>query len=35
MEAYGGSGCIDLHFLYLAINWSWVNIFTPLLLYPR
>jgi hypothetical protein len=35
MKAYGGSGCIDQHFLDLGTSWRWVVSFTPRPLYPR
>jgi hypothetical protein len=35
MKTYGGSVCIDPHFLDLGISWRWVVSFTPLPLYPR
>jgi hypothetical protein len=35
MKAYGGSGCIDPHFLDLGTSWRWVVSFTPRPLYPR
>jgi hypothetical protein len=35
MKAYGGSGCIDPHFLDLGTSWRWVVSFKPLPLYTR
>jgi hypothetical protein len=29
MKVYGGSGCIDPHFLDLGTSWKWVVSFTP------
>jgi hypothetical protein len=34
MKAYGGSGCIDPHFLDFGISWRWVVSFTHRPLYP-
>jgi hypothetical protein len=34
MKAYGGSACIDPHFLDLGTNWRWVVSFTSRPLYP-
>jgi hypothetical protein len=35
MKTYGGSGCIDLHFLDLVTSWRWMISFAPRPLYPR
>jgi hypothetical protein len=34
MKVYGGSGCIDPHFLDFGSSWRWVVSFTPRALYP-
>jgi hypothetical protein len=34
MQAYGGNGCVNPHFLDLGTSWMWVVTFTPLPLYP-
>jgi hypothetical protein len=34
MKTYGGSGCIDPHFLDLGTSWRWVVSFTLRPLYP-
>jgi hypothetical protein len=35
MKEYGGSECIDPHFIDVGTSWRWLVSFTPLPIYPR